>query len=100
MAHQYLRQLVEQGTRDVQVPHVVASNARTAVMSSAVQFDSRHEATASWNVLLAHKHVVSVLSDVPTRRVRIKAGSTSGGGNVQRAPADGNGRSEAVDRTC
>ena len=46
---------------DVQVPHSVASNARTAVMSSAVQLDSRHDATESWNAVLAHKHAVSVL---------------------------------------
>ena len=30
-------------------------------MSSAVQLDSRHDATESWNAVLAHKHAVSVL---------------------------------------
>ena len=58
---------------DVQDPHILASNALTAVTSLAVQFDKRQEAIASWNAPLAplaHKHLMSDLSVIPASALR------------------------------
>ena len=100
--HQYLRQRVAaDGKRDVQDPHLPASYAKTALMSSSVQLEKRQEAMMSWSGPW-HKHGVSDLSNIPARRIGIRTAaggmSRGGGRDVQRAAAGGDGRGDTVAR--